>query len=129
VAERSLFLWNNEYIVSLVAQFRHDVLPMVFGPLQARPLGGPCGAAGAGPAAAGRRAAEEGGPGRGALWGLLVTPKSAPARTRLIALPGARHPTPMPQENAANHWNPAVHGLTLNVRKMFQVGGGGGWVG
>ncbi|KIZ03758.1 Serine/threonine protein phosphatase 2A [Monoraphidium neglectum] len=57
VAERSLFLWNNEYIVSLVAQFRHDVLPMLFGPLQ---------------------------------------------------------------ENAANHWNPAVHGLTLNVRKMFQ---------
>ncbi len=58
VAERSLFLWNNEYIVSLVAQFRHEVLPMVFGPLQ---------------------------------------------------------------ENANSHWNPAVHGLTLNVRKMFQV--------
>ncbi|KAI8471600.1 MAG: protein phosphatase 2A regulatory B subunit [Monoraphidium minutum] len=57
VAERSLFLWNNEYIVSLVAQFRHEVLPMVFGPLQV---------------------------------------------------------------NAASHWNSAVHGLTLNVRKMFQ---------
>ncbi|KAI8466674.1 MAG: protein phosphatase 2A regulatory B subunit [Monoraphidium minutum] len=57
VAERTLFLWNNEYIVSLVAQFRHEVLPIVFGPLQ---------------------------------------------------------------ENAASHWNPAVHGLTLNVRKMFQ---------
>lgn len=56
VAERSLFLWNNEYIVSLVAQFRHEVLPLVFGPLQ---------------------------------------------------------------ENADHHWNPAVHGLTLNVRKMF----------
>ena len=53
-----MFLWNNEYIVSLVAQFRHEVLPMVFGPLQ---------------------------------------------------------------ENADHHWNPAVHGLTLNVRKMFMV--------
>lgn len=33
------------------------------------------------------------------------------------------------EENAANHWNPAVHGLTCNVRKMFmvsQAGGGGG---
>jgi hypothetical protein len=58
VAERSLFLWNNEYIVSLVAQFRYEVLPMVFGPLQ---------------------------------------------------------------DNANSHWNPAVHGLTLNVRKMFMV--------
>eukprot|EP00877_Chromochloris_zofingiensis_P006911 jgi/Chrzof1/2473/Cz11g16300.t1 len=57
VAERSLFLWNNEYIVSLVAQFRHTVLPIVFGALE---------------------------------------------------------------ENANNHWNPAVHGLTCNVRKMFQ---------
>lgn len=56
MAERSLFLWNNEYIVSLVAQFRHEALPLVFGPLQ---------------------------------------------------------------ENANHHWNPAVHGLTLNVRKMF----------
>jgi len=25
------------------------------------------------------------------------------------------------EENAANHWNPAVHGLTCNVRKMFMV--------
>jgi len=57
VAERSLFLWNNEYIVSLVAQFRHSVLPIVFGALE---------------------------------------------------------------ENANNHWNPAVHGLTCNVRRMFQ---------
>lgn len=57
VAERSLFLWNNEYIVSLVAQYRHLVLPIVFGALE---------------------------------------------------------------ENANSHWNPAVHGLTCNVRKMFQ---------
>lgn len=57
VAERSLFLWNNEYIVSLVAQHRHHVLPLVFGALE---------------------------------------------------------------RNARNHWNPAVHGLTCNVRKMFQ---------
>lgn len=57
VAERSLFLWNNEYIVSLVAQFRHAVLPLVFGALE---------------------------------------------------------------QNAASHWNPAVHGLTCNVRKMFE---------
>lgn len=35
------------------------------------------------------------------------------------------------EENAANHWNPAVHGLTCNVRKMFmvrQAGQGGGMV-
>lgn len=25
------------------------------------------------------------------------------------------------ETNAAQHWNPAVHGLTCNVRKMFQV--------
>ncbi|KAK9795235.1 hypothetical protein WJX73_009506 [Symbiochloris irregularis] len=57
VAERSLFLWNNEYIVSLVAQHRQQILPRVFPALEA---------------------------------------------------------------NARSHWNPAVHGLTCNVRKMFQ---------
>ncbi|KAG1665482.1 hypothetical protein FOA52_007614 [Chlamydomonas sp. UWO 241] len=57
VAERSLFLWNNEYIVNLVAQQRHALLPIVL---------------------------------------------------------------PALEENTANHWNPAVHGLTMNVRKMFQ---------
>mmetsp|Transcript_34091 Transcript_34091/g.96633 ORF Transcript_34091/g.96633 Transcript_34091/m.96633 type:complete len:497 (-) Transcript_34091:439-1929(-) len=55
VAERSLFLWNNEYIVSLVAQHRQAVLPLVYGPL----------------------------------------------------------------ERNVNHWNPAVNGLTMNVRKML----------
>ena len=34
VAERSLFLWNNEYIVSLVAQQRIAVLPLVFAALE-----------------------------------------------------------------------------------------------
>ena len=53
MAERSLFLWNNEYIVSLVAQHRHAVLPLVF---------------------------------------------------------------PALERNARSHWNPAVHGLTVNVR-------------
>eukprot|EP00195_Chlamydomonas_chlamydogama_P009406 CAMPEP_0202890192 /NCGR_PEP_ID=MMETSP1392-20130828/692_1 /ASSEMBLY_ACC=CAM_ASM_000868 /TAXON_ID=225041 /ORGANISM="Chlamydomonas chlamydogama, Strain SAG 11-48b" /LENGTH=505 /DNA_ID=CAMNT_0049573725 /DNA_START=263 /DNA_END=1780 /DNA_ORIENTATION=+ len=57
VAERSLFLWNNEYIVNLVAQHRHQLLPLVL---------------------------------------------------------------PALEENTNNHWNPAVHGLTCNVRKMFQ---------
>ncbi|KAL4427462.1 hypothetical protein ABPG77_000751 [Micractinium sp. CCAP 211/92] len=57
VAERSLFLWNNEYIVQLVAQHRETVLPLVIGALE---------------------------------------------------------------HNAKHHWNPAVHSLTLNVRKMFQ---------
>jgi len=56
-AERSLFLWNNEYIVNLVAQHRHQLLPIVL---------------------------------------------------------------PALEENTNNHWNPAVHGLTMNVRKMFQ---------
>ena len=56
VAERSLFLWNNEYIVSLVAQHRTAILPLIFAAL----------------------------------------------------------------ENNVTHWNPAVTGLTNNVRKMFQ---------
>ena len=30
VAERALFLWNNEYIVSLIAQQRQQILPLVF---------------------------------------------------------------------------------------------------
>ncbi len=34
VAERSLFLWNNEYIVQLVAAHRAAVLPMVLGALE-----------------------------------------------------------------------------------------------
>mmetsp|Transcript_25879 Transcript_25879/g.35704 ORF Transcript_25879/g.35704 Transcript_25879/m.35704 type:complete len:503 (-) Transcript_25879:295-1803(-) len=34
VGERALFLWNNDYIVSLVAQNRHVVLPVVFGALE-----------------------------------------------------------------------------------------------
>ena len=34
MAERSLFLWNNEYIVSLVAQQRSAVLPLVFASLE-----------------------------------------------------------------------------------------------
>jgi serine/threonine-protein phosphatase 2A regulatory subunit B' len=33
VAERALFLWNNEYIVSLIAQNRHLVLPLVISSL------------------------------------------------------------------------------------------------
>lgn len=57
VGERSLFLWNNEYIVSLVSQHRSQVLPLVVGALE---------------------------------------------------------------HNAKHHWNPAVHNLSLNVRKMFQ---------
>eukprot|EP00798_Chlamydomonas_sp_ICE-L_P016206 gene16206-22370_t len=57
VAERSLFLWNNEQIVNLVAQHRHQLLPIVL---------------------------------------------------------------PALEENTSSHWNPAVHGLTDNVRKMFQ---------
>jgi len=28
---------------------------------------------------------------------------------------------PALEENTSSHWNPAVHGLTVNVRKMFQV--------
>jgi serine/threonine-protein phosphatase 2A regulatory subunit B' len=57
VGERSLFLWNNEYIVSLVSAHRGAVLPLVVGALE---------------------------------------------------------------HNARHHWNPAVHQLSLNVRKMFQ---------
>jgi serine/threonine-protein phosphatase 2A regulatory subunit B' len=56
VAERALFLWNNDHFVSLVAQNRQVVLPLIFAALE---------------------------------------------------------------RNTRSHWNQAVHGLTLNVRKMF----------
>ncbi|MFS7908796.1 putative protein phosphatase 2A, regulatory B subunit, B56, armadillo-like helical [Helianthus anomalus] len=56
-AERALFLWNNEHIVSLIAQNRNVILPLVFEALE---------------------------------------------------------------NNIHSHWNQAVHGLTVNVRKMFQ---------
>jgi serine/threonine-protein phosphatase 2A regulatory subunit B' len=49
-------LWNNDHIVSLVAQNRQVVLPIIF---------------------------------------------------------------PALERNTRSHWNQAVHGLTLNVRKMF----------
>ncbi|KAK1411803.1 hypothetical protein QVD17_32579 [Tagetes erecta] len=56
-AERVLFLWNNEHIVSLIAQNRNVILPLLFEALE---------------------------------------------------------------NNIQSHWNQAVHGLTVNVRKMFQ---------
>lgn len=34
VAERALFWWNNEHIVSLIAQNRHTILPIIFEPLE-----------------------------------------------------------------------------------------------
>lgn len=30
VAERTLFLWNNEVLINLVAANRHQILPLVF---------------------------------------------------------------------------------------------------
>ncbi|XP_073136606.1 serine/threonine protein phosphatase 2A 57 kDa regulatory subunit B' beta isoform [Henckelia pumila] len=56
VAERALFLWNNEHIVSLIAQNRGIILPIIIEALE---------------------------------------------------------------KNIHSHWNQAVHGLTVNVRKMF----------
>lgn len=56
-AERALFLWNNEHIVSLIAQNRNVILPIIFEALE---------------------------------------------------------------KNVESHWNQVVHGLTVNVRKMFQ---------
>ncbi|KAK7277498.1 hypothetical protein RJT34_22511 [Clitoria ternatea] len=56
VAERALFLWNNEHIVSLIAQNRTVILPILFEAFE---------------------------------------------------------------RNVSSHWNQAVHGLTVNVRKMF----------
>eukprot|EP01018_Ginkgo_biloba_P013619 Gb_08396 [translate_table: standard] len=56
VAERALFLWNNDHVVSLIAQNRHVILPIIF---------------------------------------------------------------PALERNTRNHWNQAVHSLTLNVRKIF----------
>lgn len=57
VGERSLFLWNNEYIVQLLHHNKAIVVPLVVGALE---------------------------------------------------------------ENAKQHWNPAVQNLSMNVRKMFQ---------
>eukprot|EP01018_Ginkgo_biloba_P003821 Gb_31232 [translate_table: standard] len=34
VAERALFLWNNDHIVSLIAQNRHVILPLIFPALE-----------------------------------------------------------------------------------------------
>ncbi|KAH9603711.1 hypothetical protein KSS87_007462 [Heliosperma pusillum] len=56
VAERSLFLWNNDHIENLIKQNCKVILPIVF---------------------------------------------------------------PALERNARNHWNQAVHSLTLNVRKIF----------
>eukprot|EP00249_Psilotum_nudum_P023764 c28977_g1_i3 orf=905-2506(-) len=56
VAERALFLWNNDHVASLIAQNRGVILPLIFAALE---------------------------------------------------------------RNARGHWNQAVHGLTLNVRKIF----------
>ncbi|PQP99162.1 serine/threonine protein phosphatase 2A 57 kDa regulatory subunit B beta isoform [Prunus yedoensis var. nudiflora] len=55
VAERALFLWNNEHIVGLIAQNRNVTLPIIFEALE---------------------------------------------------------------RNIQSHWNQAVHGLTVNVRKI-----------
>ncbi|KAK4780753.1 hypothetical protein SAY87_016859 [Trapa incisa] len=56
VAERALFLWNNDHIENLIRQNRKVILPIIF---------------------------------------------------------------PALEKNARNHWNQAVHSLTLNVRKIF----------
>ncbi|KAI5083105.1 hypothetical protein GOP47_0002848 [Adiantum capillus-veneris] len=57
VAERALMLWNSDHIVSLIAQNRNVILPIIFSALE---------------------------------------------------------------KNSMSHWNQVVHGLTQNVRKMFQ---------
>ncbi|PQQ06708.1 serine/threonine protein phosphatase 2A 57 kDa regulatory subunit B beta isoform [Prunus yedoensis var. nudiflora] len=57
VAERALYLWNSEHIVSLIAQNRNVILPLIFEALE---------------------------------------------------------------KNTQGHWNQAIHGLTANVRRMFE---------
>lgn len=56
VAERALFLWNNECIIALISQNRNAILPIIFEALE---------------------------------------------------------------KNVKSHWNQAINGLTVNVRKMF----------
>lgn len=56
VAERALFLWNNDHIENLIKQNRKVILPLIF---------------------------------------------------------------PALERNARNHWNQAVHSLSLNIRKIF----------
>ena len=56
VAERTLFLWNNEHIVALISQNRNVILPIIFEALE---------------------------------------------------------------RNIKSHWNQAINGLTVNVRKLF----------
>ncbi|KAL3520771.1 hypothetical protein ACH5RR_018920 [Cinchona calisaya] len=58
VAERALFWWNNEHIVSLIAENRRTILPIIFEALE---------------------------------------------------------------KNIRCHWNQAINGLTVNVRRMFQA--------
>ena len=57
VAERTLLIWNNEYFIDLVSQYRKEIFPMLIESLES---------------------------------------------------------------NAADHWNSAVHQLTLNVMKLLQ---------
>jgi serine/threonine-protein phosphatase 2A regulatory subunit B' len=57
VAERTLLIWNNEYFIELVSNYRKEIFPMLIESLE---------------------------------------------------------------ENAAGHWNSAVHQLTLNVMKLLQ---------
>lgn len=56
MAERALFLWNNDHIENLIKQHRKVILPIIF---------------------------------------------------------------PALERNARNHWNQAVHSLSLNIRKIF----------
>lgn len=97
VGERSLFLWNNEYIVQLLHHNKSIVVPLVVGALEVRFEAiilalSLC------------RFAHAHAP----VW-LTCSHSSI-----IIIIPRRS------QQNATDHWNVAVQNLSGNVRKMFQ---------
>ncbi|CAI5953026.1 unnamed protein product [Closterium sp. NIES-64] len=137
VAERTLFLWNNDYIVSLVAQNRAAVLPLIFGALERNarshwnqereePLE-------PGEEERGRDDGEgivRGGRNSGVhATPLPFLPSHPPFHPFITALPpippslptlsSPPHPLPTLAPALLHPTQAAVNGLTINVRKMF----------
>ncbi len=92
VGERSLFLWNNEYIVQLLHHNKSIVVPLVVGALEVR---------------------------FDALTPAFSLPESLARPFPKTHSPVPNH-LRHSQQNATDHWNVAVQNLSGNVRKMFQ---------
>lgn len=113
VAERALFLWNNEYIVSLIAKSREVILPVLYPALEANTT------------KVGRETTQT----QRALLCLSFCTRNpvdpclsfgCNARTRVRALCcGASGADAARVRSGLQHWNSTVHGLTFNVQKLF----------